>query len=72
MITKQKIKEFTLISIIGFAVWTICLTPWMLFVTRMTIDQYLMWLLAAVLLNPPISIIAVKVTNRALKWLNKN
>jgi len=70
-ITKQKLKEFAVISILGFAVWTVCLTPWMLFVTQMTTDQYIMWVFAGIILNPPISVIAVKITNKAVKKLCK-
>jgi uncharacterized membrane protein YbhN (UPF0104 family) len=59
---KSTIKKYLLQAVVGFALWTGFLTPYMLLVTRITFDQYLFWLLMQAILVPLIAPIVFKVT----------
>jgi membrane protein DedA with SNARE-associated domain len=61
------IKKFLLQAVVGFALWTGFLTPYMLFVTRVTFEQYLFWLLMQAILVPLIAPIVF----RATVWCEK-
>ena len=59
----MKIKKFIIQSILGFVLWTILLTPYMLWVVRTNLAQYLKWGLMQLIIVPPCSIIVVNLTN---------
>jgi len=62
---KIKAKQFIIDAIISFIYWTVTLTPYMVFVVKTSIDQYIAWLVEEALLVPPLgaifSIIARKI-----------
>lgn len=66
MKTKNKmrfIKQFIIDAIAAFIFWTATLTPYMIFVVKTTLEQYLAWLvIQAILVTPGVvfSIIARK------------
>lgn len=64
---RVKIKKYLLQAIVGFALWTGFLTPYMVFVTRVTFDQYLFWLLMQAILVPLIAPIVFRATIRCEK-----
>lgn len=37
-------KKTLISSVVGAILWTICLTPYVVFVTKMTPEQYISWL----------------------------
>lgn len=61
------IKKYLLQAVVGFALWTGFLTPYMLFVTRVTFEQYLFWLLMQAILVPLIAPIVFRATIRCEK-----
>lgn len=62
-ITWNTVKKFALEAFIGFVLWTLFLTPYMWFIVKTTIDQYLNWLVMEALLVPPIAIVVINATN---------
>jgi hypothetical protein len=54
---------------LGFVLWTLFLTPYMVFVVRVDSGQYLAWLVMQAVLVPPIAVIVVRATNRATRWM---
>ena len=48
-------KKTLISSIVGAILWTVCLTPYVWFVTRMTIEQYISWLGMQFILVPLIA-----------------
>jgi hypothetical protein len=63
----MKLKKLLLEAIIGFALWTGVLTPYVLVVTQMTLNQYLSWLVMQAIIVPPVAIIVLRVTNYVTK-----
>ena len=59
----MKIKTFIIQSVAGFILWTALLTPYMLFVVKTNLVQYLKWGLMQLIIVPPCSIIVVNITN---------
>jgi len=66
-ITKNTIKKFILEALLGFILWTIMLTPYMLLVVKIEINQYVSWLSMQGLIVPFCSIVAINVTNKVTK-----
>jgi membrane protein DedA with SNARE-associated domain len=64
---RYKIKKYLLQATVGFVLWTGFLTPYMLFVTRLTFDQYLFWLLMQAILVPLIAPIVFRATIKCEK-----
>jgi len=56
-------KKWLLEALCGGLLWTVFLTPYMLFVVQVTIEQYGAWLLMQAILVPPIAILVVNITN---------
>jgi|WetSurMetagenome_2_1015567.scaffolds.fasta_scaffold1695575_1 hypothetical protein len=56
------IKKFLLQAMVGFVLWTAFLTPYMIFITKVSFDQYLFWLLMQAILVPLIAPIVFRVT----------
>jgi len=48
-------KKTIISSVVGAILWTVCLTPYVWFVTKMTIDQYISWLGMQFILVPLIA-----------------
>ena len=63
-------KKALLEAVLGFALWTGILTPYVLFVTQMTVNQYLSWLLMQAIIVPPVAIAVLRVTNYFTKRLH--
>ena len=61
----SKAKKILLEAVIGFALWTAILTPYVLFVTQMTLNQYLSWLLMQAVIVPPVAVVVLRITNFA-------
>jgi len=64
---KRKIAEVIISALLGAALWTIALTPYVVLVTRMTIEQYKSWIVMEFILVPPVAPIVFWVTKRVLK-----
>jgi len=58
-------------ALLGFTLWTAFLTPYMLFVMRVDMGQYVAWLVMQAVLVPPIAIVVIRATNRVTGWLPK-
>lgn len=56
-------------GIIGCILWTIFLTPYMLYVTKMTVIQYTSWIFMEVILIIPLSPIVFRITKFIMKQL---
>lgn len=67
-----KIKKYLIEAFLGFVLWSILLTPYMIFVTKVSLDQYLYWLLMEAIVVPPCSIIVINITNKIEKKLRLN
>jgi len=65
----KKIKRFFMEGIIGCILWTIFLTPYMLYVTKMTVIQYTSWIFMEVILIIPLSPIVFRITKFIMKQL---
>jgi hypothetical protein len=65
--TKVNWKKAILSAVIGSVVWTLALTPYVIFAVGMTLEQYLSWLLMEFILVPPIAPLVFWVTEKALK-----
>jgi len=61
------IKKTLISSIVGAITWTALLTPYVVFITKMTWTQYLSWLGMQFILVPLISPIVFWITERTLK-----
>lgn len=68
---RHKIMKFLVQAIMGFFLWTLILTPYMVIVIGITFDQYILWLLASVLISPPASIIVAYFTDKVYSKLLK-
>ena len=51
----------------GFVLWTLFLTPYMVLVTRVSLGQYISWLVMQAVLVPPIAVLVYRITNRLCK-----
>ena len=49
---KEKIKQFLLDAIVSFIYWTLALTPCMLLIVKLSIEQYIAWVGMQLLLTP--------------------
>jgi len=56
-------KKILLEAFLGFVLWTGILTPYVVFITQMTLEQYLSWLLMQAVIVPPVAIIVLRITN---------
>ena len=65
----MNIKKFLVEAILGFILWTLFLSPYVLLITLMSLSQYLSWLGMQAVLVPPLSIIVVNVTNKVTNKL---
>ena len=59
----MNLKTLFIEAILGFVLWTLFLTPYVLLVTSMSLNQYLSWLLMEAILVPPIAVFVVRITN---------
>ncbi len=63
----ERVKSYIKEAIVGFLLWTLFLTPYMLLVTRVTTEQYILWLYMQAILVPPIAVLVYRITNRLCK-----
>ena len=49
------VKQFIIDAIVGFLYFTLILTPYMIFIVKTSVDQYIAWLLMQAILVPPLS-----------------
>ena len=62
-----RIKIFLVEAIAGFILWTLALTPYMLWVVKTTNDQYIAWLGMQAILVPIIAPFVFRITAWILK-----
>lgn len=64
MVSRKFVIQFLKDAVISFFYWTIALTPYMLFIVKTSMDQYIAWVGMQAILVPPLgavfSIIARK------------
>lgn len=68
---RHKIMKFLVQAIMGFILWTLILTPYMILVTGVTFDQYIFWLLMQGVIVPPASIIVAHFTDKVYSKILK-
>jgi len=56
---------------LGFVLWTGILSPYVIFVTRMTMEQYVSWLIMQAFLVPPAAVLVVKITNKVTRSVSR-
>jgi len=66
-ITLKQIEKTLVEAVLGFVLWTAILTPYVIFVTKLSLEQYLSWLIMEAIIVPPAAVVVVKITN----WLTK-
>lgn len=66
----MKGKKIVVQALVGFALWTAFLTPYMLFVTKVSLEQYAFWLLMQAVLVPVIAPIVFRITAKAERSFN--
>lgn len=67
----KKVTKFFIEAACGFVLWTAFLTPYMLFVVKVTSSQYLSWLVMQLVIVPPVAVPVVNITNWVVKRLTK-
>ena len=60
----KKIKSYLKEAVLGFVLWTIFLSPYMILVTRVSPEQYIAWLVMQAVLVPPIAVLVYRITKR--------
>ena len=60
----MKWKEIIIESVVGTLAWTGFLTPYVIFITNLTFEQYLTWLGMQFILVPPITPLVFRLTNK--------
>lgn len=63
----MKIKKYLLQALAGFVYWTIGLTPYMIFVVRVSASQYWKWVSMQLIISPILSPTSVWFINRFAK-----
>ena len=63
MAGKLNLRRLLLEALLGFVLWTLLLSPYMLLVIGMTPPQYSAWLLMQAVIVPPVSVVVVRATN---------
>ena len=61
--SKMDIKRFLLRAVGGFIFWTVCLTPYMVFVVKTSWIQYWKWFGAQLLIVPIIAALSIPFIN---------
>lgn len=51
---KAFVKQFLKDAVVSFFYWTAVLTPYMIFVVKTTVDQYISWVVMQAILVPPL------------------
>lgn len=67
----MKLKEILLEAFLGFILWTLFLTPYMIFIVKTTMVQYISWLGMQAILVPIIAPIVFRITKKAKSRLVK-
>ena len=57
-------KKVLLSAIVGACIWTVALSPYVIFIVGMNYTQYLSWLVMEFILVPPIAPIVFYVTEK--------
>ena len=60
-------RKWLLEALCGFVLWTLFLTPYMIWIVNVTPEQYGAWLLMQCILVPPVAIPVVNITNWMVK-----
>ena len=55
-------KKILLEAGMGFALWTIFLTPYMIIIVKTSLEQYILWLGMQLFLIPPLAPIVFRIT----------
>jgi len=61
----NRIKRLLVEALVGSVTWTIFLSPYVIFVTKLTLTQYVSWLGMQFVLVPPISPVVFRLTEYA-------
>lgn len=64
-----KVKEFIIEAISGCILWTFLLTPYMIWITKMTTAQYLSWIVMEIILILPLAPVVYRITKLIKKKL---
>ena len=65
----MKLKKIIMESLTGFIIWTILLSPYMIFVVKTTFEQYVSWVGMQAILVPLIAPIVFRITKKATMGL---
>ena len=60
----MKLKKIIMESLTGFIIWTILLSPYMIFVVKTTFEQYVSWVGMQAILVPLIAPIVFRITKK--------
>lgn len=55
-------KKFLLESLVGFTLWSLFLTPYMLLVVKVDFSQYIAWLSMQIFLVTPVAPVVFRIT----------
>jgi len=67
--TKKELAKFAVEALLGFVLWTVILTPYMILIVETTLTQYIDWLIMEAIIVPPVAVFVVNVTNWIVKKL---
>lgn len=65
----MNIRKLLLEAALGFVLWTVLLSPYMLWIVGMTPAQYGAWLLMQAVIVPPVAVVVVRATNAVTQRL---
>ena len=63
----KKVKSYLKEAVLGFVLWTIFLTPYMILVMKASSEQYIAWIVMQAVIVPPIAVLVYRITNRFCK-----
>lgn len=64
-------RKFVVSAVVGSVVWSLTLTPYVIFVLGMDVGQYTMWLLMQFIIVPPIAPLVYFLTERVNRKILK-
>jgi len=64
MISVKSIKQVVLDAVISFTFWTGILTPYMLLIVRMDVNQYIAWVIMQGFLVPPLGVVYSRIVRK--------
>ena len=64
---RRDIKRIIVQAIMGFILWTIILSPYMVFIVKTSEEQFVDWIMMQGIIIPPVAPFVVWVTNKVTK-----